>query len=171
MRDDPILNRRRLLTAFAAAPLAAITLPARAQSDDAAQVRFRAVGADTYAIDRRGSRTVAVILQRNLLEQMHKVFEDLIAPNDVRAPTLVARISSVTMASFAGGEGDIIGPLDYIEGDGIVVDGGRQLSSTHLLTSLSPSYSGSWYTQGIDDIRIESLAYQFAYWLRREMNL
>ena len=112
------------------------------------------------------------ILEPPLTAQLRNVFADRLAPGDARAPDLVARITHFYMTSYAGGEPvDAIGPQDSIEGDGLVVSGGRQLSSTHVLTSLRPSFSGAFYTQGIDQRRADSIAYQFAYWLRREMNV
>ncbi|WP_131196563.1 hypothetical protein [Lichenihabitans psoromatis] len=163
-----MLDRRRFLGAVVAVPLVAVAGSASAQ----AATSFRAIGVDTSPLLQYGGGGSAAALQRVLPGQMRKVFADLLTPADARAPTLVARIRYMSLTSYAGGYTvDAIGPNDTIEGDGIVMSGGREIASTHVLTTLSPSYSGAYYTEGIDAIRVDSLAYQFAYWLRREMNL
>lgn len=166
---------RRAALGLLLAPLGAGIAPASAQSIDAgagASIRFRRVVADASPLLRFGGAGSVRILEPPLTAQLRNVFADRLAPGDARAPDLVARITHFYMTSYAGGEPvDAIGPQDSIEGDGLVVSGGRQLSSTHVLTSLRPSFSGAFYTQGIDQRRADSIAYQFAYWLRREMNV
>ena len=163
------INRRRFMGLLAAVPVGVGASGARAQ---AAATSFRSVAVDTSPMARYGGAHIGDLLTEALLPTMRKVFADLIHPGDTRAPVLVARIATLTMSVYDGEvEVDGFGPKDAIEGDGLVVQGGRTLSSTHVLTELSPGYSGSVVTQGLDLIRYESIAYQFAYWLRREMNL
>ncbi len=174
MRSVVTLGRRSILGALVLTPLFALPRSARAQiaGGETAVVRFRAVRVDTSPVAEHGGAGIAAALRAALGPQMQKVFADRIAPADPSAAILMARISSVFLSSYVGGVGiDQFGQQDNIEGDGIVVSGGRTVSSTHVLTELSPSYSGAYYTAGIDRIRLDSLAYQFAYWLRREMNV
>ncbi len=148
---------------------AALLLPrvARAQA-----ARFRGVSADTSPIAATGGGSTAAALRAVLDQDLARTFADLLAPRDATAPLLVARVSAVYLSSYGGGVPlDQFGQQDSIEGDGLVVAGGRTLSTTHVLTELSPGYSGAYYTEGIDRIRLASIAHQFAYWLRREMGV
>ncbi len=166
---------RRAALGLLLAPFGARLAPAWAEVAEpgaGAAIRFRRVVADASPLLQYGGAGSARILEGPLTAQLRHVFADRLAPGDPHAPDLIARITHFYMTSYAGGESiDAIGPEDNIEGDGIVMSGGRQSSSTHILTSLRPSFSGAFYTQGIDGRRVDSIAYQFAYWLRREMNI
>ena len=165
-----VLDRRAVLAGLASLPLA-VPPAARAEAD-AAALSFRSIAVDASPLARFGGGGTAAALTPILQAQLRRVFADRLRPGDLRAPSLVARITSLSMPSYVGYEDvDGFGPKDNIEGDGLVVAGRQTLSSTHILTSLSPSYSGAYNTPGIDRLRLDSIAYQFAYWLRREMNL
>lgn len=166
---------RRAAIGLLLAPLGTGIAPAWAQLAEpggGAGTRFRRVVVDASPLLRYGGAGSVRALQGPLTARMRQIFADRLAPGDPRAPDLVARITHFYLTPYGGSEAvDAIGPNDSIEGDGIVVSGGREVSSTHVLTSLRPSFSGAYYTQGIDERRADSIAYQFAYWLRREMNI
>lgn len=174
MVDRPAFDRRPFLAAIPAAGAVALlgrSAPALAVPD-AARPPFGAVTVDATPVADHGGRAVASALAQALLPQLRKVFADRLVPSGRGAPVLTARISAVHFTDYVGGIGiGRFGQNDSIEGDGLVHDGHGQLSSTHVLTELSPTYSGAYYTAGIDRVRLDSLAYQFAYWLRREMNV
>lgn len=170
------VNRRTLLATALALPFGAATRGAWAQgfgsAAPAAVASFRAVQVDASPLLAYGGGGSAAILTPALLQAMRRVFADRLTPGDSRAPVLVARITNVYLSGYDGAQTfDAFGGNDNIEGDGIVSRGGQVLSSTHILTEVPPTYSGSIVTQNLDLIRYDSIAKQFAYWLRREMNL
>ena len=160
------LDRRTLLAAGLLAPLTLVSGRARAQ----AATRFRGVEVDVSPLDRFGGGGARNLLAPALLAEMRKVFAPQIAADDRAAPVVVARITSLYMAPYDGAQTyDSFGGNDNIEGDGLVTARGQVLSSTHILTELPPTYSGSIVTENLDLIRYQSIAYQFAWWLHREM--
>lgn len=135
-------------------------------------LRFGAVAVDTSRIARLGNAVGADLLARDLERQLRVVFADRMAGGG-RGAALLARVNSLYLSLYTGGRsgsGQGLGP-DNIEGVGLVTSGGRVLSQTPLYTTLDPSYSGAWYLPDIDRRRIDSISYQFAYWLRREMGI
>lgn len=167
-------SRRAFLGAALAVPLAAVPSLLRAQTfgepaAPAGAVRFRSVAVDVGPMLDKGGGNPARELGQVLLGEMRAVFADRLGG---RGPLLTARVNSLYFTIYSGTDTDFaFGKNDSIEGDGIVSNGGRIVSSTHVLTELPPSYSGAYYTQGIDRIRVQSIAHQFAYWLRREMQI
>ena len=138
-----------------------------------AGLRFGSVLIDTDRIARLGNPDGAELLERDLSHQLHAVFGDRIASRGAGGATLAVRITSLYLPPWAGGSrggNNGEGP-DSIEGVGTVTAGGRALGETPVLATLPPSYSGAWYDPEIDRRRAESLSYQFAYWLRREMGI
>ena len=164
--------RSALLVPFAVAPWPAAAQLFGAPAGPPAATRFGRVAVDISPLIDHGGGGAARALGPALLAQMRKVFGDRIGGG---GPVLTARITNLFLASYTGNEGSLgFGGNDNIEGDGIVSSGGRVLSTTRILTELRPAYSGSYNTpdvEGLDDRRVSSIAYQFAYWLRREMNL
>ena len=138
-----------------------------------AGLRIGAVLIDTDRIARLGNPDGAELLQRDLSRQLHTVFGDRFASRGAGGATLAVRITSLYLPPWAGGRrgGNSGEGPDSIEGVGTVTLGGRALSETPVLATLSPSYSGTWYDPDIDLRRAASLSYQFAYWLRREMGI
>ena len=170
MSQRHAVTRRSVLLAGLATPLAAIVgRPAIAQVPAA---RFRAIAVDLTPLDRYGGGSAGRFLEGPLLSAMRTVFADRLDAGGGASPLLTARITEVFMASYDGAQTfDSLGGNDNIEGDGIVSQAGTVLSSTHILTELPPSYSGSLVTPNLDAIRYQSIAHQFAYWLRREMGI
>ncbi len=175
MMIPALFSRRAFIRSASLVTLAAAGGPALAQTGGnpaAAPSTFRAVAVDVTPMLDHGGGASARALGEVLLVQMRKVFADRITPGAAGAPLLTARITSLFLGSYVGTEDNLgFGNNDNIEGDGIVSAGGQVLSTTHILTELPPSYSGPYYAPNIDQIRIESIAYQFAYWLRREMGI
>lgn len=135
-------------------------------------LRISRVAVDTAALRSPFDGSDAALLARDLAGDLRHVFADLMVGSGDRGVTLLARVHSLYLPPWAGDRrgnaGD--GP-DNIEGVGIVASGGRVLSETPLYTTLNPSYSGAWYLPDINERRIASISYQFAYWLRREMGV
>lgn len=155
-------------------PLATVPALLRAQglgeaAAPAGAARFRSVAVDVGPMLDKGGGNSARGLATVLLAEMRTIFADRLGG---RGPLLTARVNSLYFTIYSGANTDFaFGQNDSIEGDGIVSNGGRVVSSTHVLTELPPSYSGAYYTEGIDRIRLQSIAHQFAYWLRREMQI
>lgn len=171
---DALLSRRAVIGTALALPFAAAPSLLQAQgfgstTAAAGAVRFRSVSVDVGPVLAHGGGNPARELGQVLLGEMRAAFADRLGGG---GPSLTARVSSMSFSIYSGRDTDFaFGNNDSIEGDGIVSSGGRVVSSTHVLTELPPSYSGAYYTEGIDRIRVQSIAHQFAYWLRREMQV
>lgn len=164
-RDGAGRDRRAVLLGASAVFVAGVS-PAWAQST--AVPRFAAIKVDTRPLASIGGGASATAVQRILPAKMQSVFADVIGPGGRRS-VLVARIDRLYLASFVDNTppGFSFGNMDTMDGAGVVVGQG----DTPLHVTLSPSYSGAYYLPDIDLRRIDSICYQFAYWLRREMNL
>ncbi len=167
------LTRRSTLAALAALAMMSATR-ASAEQAPGSDLRFRGITVDTSPLTRKGlSAAATAAIHDDLARALAQVFADRMVPNR-DAPTLVARIDSFSLASYAGDDvGAFGGPTntDYLEGSGLVVSGKQVLSTTPILSALAASYSGAWYLPDIDARRIASITHHFAYWLRREMGL
>ncbi|MCW6511147.1 hypothetical protein [Lichenifustis flavocetrariae] len=173
MPTRPSLSRRRFL---AGATLAAAGLPLRAWAQEtapSAPVRFSAVRVDAGPLAARGGGMSAAMIQRVLPGKMKEIFADLLVPASHQAPLLVARIDTLYLSGYADAisPGAALQSLDSMDGAGLVVMGRQVQASTRLHVTLPASYSGAYYLPDIDARRIDSLCTQFAYWLRREMQL
>ena len=159
------------------APAAAQLGPAPFAPTEAlpAGIRFRAIGVDASRLARLGNVAGADTVTRVLTHQLQGVFADLMAPRGAAGATLVARISSIYLASYVGTRSysgrDGGGNNDNLDGVGIVSSGGHVLAQVPILSVLDAGYSGAWYQAGIDARRLESICYHFAWWLRREMGV
>lgn len=170
-------TRRAILMGWAAGGIvSALSGRARAAPTPEAMagLRFRAVVVDTSRLAALGNPTTAELIGQELGGQARQIFADRLAPGDPRAPTLVIRIDSISLSSYAGdryrGRGGSAN-TDYLEGAGLVSAGGRVISATPILSALDANYSGAWYLPDIDQRRIASISHHFAYWLRREMGI
>lgn len=182
MPDAP-LTRRAALRLGAAAAGAVLSSPALAQlgqigggSGLPAGLRFRTIAVDTARVAALGNGTGADLVAQALGRNLRTVFADLMAPRDAGGATLVARVSSLYLSSYAGnrdygGRHGTGAANDDLEGVGIVTSGGRVLAEVPILSVLNPGYSGAWYLPDIDRRRIESISHHFAWWLRREMGV
>ncbi len=138
-----------------------------------AGLRFGRIEVDTSRLLRLGDVAGSEVVTRVLTRQLQEVFADLAAPRG--GATLVARISSIYLASYVGSRAyngrDGGGGNDNLEGVGIVSSGGQVLAEVPVLSVLSASYSGAWYQPDIDERRVLSICHHFAWWLRREMGV
>lgn len=179
------LSRRTVLGGIAAAGgLVALARPAAAQFapsspfgapvPGAADLRFTRFAVDTRRIVSPYNDSTAALVARDLERCLAEVFADRAAGRGARGATLMVRISSLFLPPYTGGgngSGKGNGP-DSLEGVGLVVAADRRvLSETPLLATLDPTYSGAWYRPDIAELRVASISYQFAYWLRREMGI
>ena len=128
---------------------------------------------DAGPLAAQGGAGAAALIQRFMPGKLQGVFGDLIAPGTRGLPALVARIDTLYLTGFADvpGGNSMIRAQDTMTGAGLVVRDRRTEAETPLRVTLPPSYSGTWYTPDVDSRRIVSLSDQFAYWLRREMQL
>lgn len=140
-----------------------------------AGLRFRAVGVDASRLARLGNVAGAEVVTQVLTRQLQGVFADLMAPRGTAGAALVARISSIYLAPYAGTRSyngrDGGGNNDNLEGVGIVSEGGQVLAQVPILSVLDAAYSGAWYQPDIDAKRVTSICHHFAWWLRREMGV
>lgn len=165
---------RRAVSRGALVAAAALIEPPQLRAQQTSPTRFRSVRVDVQPLVAIGGGAPAEVVARALPREMASMFANLLAPNDAGAPTLVARIDRIYLASYADapGEGlDAFGNMDSMEGAGLVVAGRRTVATTPLRVTLPAGYSGAYYLPDIDVRRITSLCESFASWLRREMNL
>lgn len=135
---------------------------------------FGAISVDVRPLVARGGGGAAALIARIMPAKLQSVFADHVAPGQKGAPTLIARIDTLTMTAFSdrpGPDSNFSGQMDQMEGAGLVVSGRTTVSVTPLRVALQPGYSGAFYLPDIEERRIDSICYQFAYWLRREMNV
>lgn len=165
-----VVARRAFLAGSAAVIVAAGDVWAQAQQ---AAARFGGLRVDAAPLANRGAATAAAAIQGIMPAKLQEVFGDLIGPGGRGLPVLVARIDTLYLPGYADTRPGNLYDLqqDTMSGAGVVVSGRAVQSTTPLHVNLPPSYSGTWYLPDIDTRRIDSLCYQFAYWLRREMQL
>jgi hypothetical protein len=163
--------KRVAATAFAAAAFMSIGVAARATPDD--PQRFRAIQVDVSGVRDTRDSVSADLVARELPADLHKSFAAYLAPNDSRAPILVAKVRLVTLGAEGGGGGlNSTQAVDYIEGEGVVVGaGGRQIASFPI-TSAVHAYPGEDTPGGVSGYRrIANLAASFAEYLPGKMGL
>jgi hypothetical protein len=90
----------------------------------------------------------------------------------VAAPgtSLVVTVRGISMPSYTGHEGMFGGggSLDGIDSEATVIGpGGRVVATYPVQSSSSASAAGPWYTQGIDQLRLDAMAKTNASWIRR----
>ena len=163
------LSRRSALAILGAAPLAAA--PALAQ---ARAVRFRSVSVDTSPIAQRGATSYARAVSLYLTSSMRRIFAGRIDPSLRDAPTLVARVESVTLSANVGGSNGGFGPTsggnnDNLDGAGLLIGPGGGVQARYpILSVLDAEAAGPWYGPDADAHRLEALCDHFAAWLRRK---
>lgn len=135
--------------------------------------RFSALRTDAAPLASRGAGAPAAATARIMPEKLHIVFGDLLAPGARGLPALVARIDTLSLIGSADTRPGTLYAMqqDTMSGAGVVMAGQAVTSTTPLHVNLPPGFSGTWYLPDIDIRRIDSLCYQFAYWLRREMQI
>lgn len=166
------INRRALIASFGlgltAAPFAA--LPARAQATALGGVRV-----DTGPIAARGLPNYAARVAAIGAPAARRALADRIGGGK-GAPSLVLSLSLVQLASDPGGSRDrFFGrdrPLDWIEGDAILVDGrGREIRRKRFHTTNDAGSVERISTPYGEDLRIARLVDIFARWSVSELGL
>ena len=163
-----VFSRRAALMGLGASALA---LPARAQG---AGLRLRAVTVDSSPLTRRGADTFARGVDFYLAGSMRRAFAGLIDAGSRGAPTLVARVETISLSAFAGGDGrrsrsGAGGGNDYLDGAGLLIAPGGAVSGTFpVLSVLEAASAGAWNAPDIDSLRMQALCDHFAWWLRRK---
>lgn len=155
---------------IAGAAAVAVVPSARAQAQAA---RFSALRVNAAPLAARGAAGAAALIERIMPEKLRIVFGDIVAPGARGLPVLVARIDTLSLIGLADTRPGTLYSMqqDTMSGAGLVVAGRTVTAVTPLHVNLPPGYSGTWYLPDIDTRRIDSLCYQFAYWLRREMQI
>ncbi|RFB81393.1 hypothetical protein [Methylovirgula sp. 4M-Z18] len=186
MVQSLLVTRRLLLAGGAMALLSAcnptgpVEATVRLNPSEAASVRFRAIRVDTSRIAERGLPDYAERLKPMVQQSALAAFGPRLAPQDKQAPTLVIRVDSIQLASYAGGGHSITfsdhsgggGELDWIDGAGLIVAAnGKVLADEPLFASQDPGSGGAWFLPDNEDRRTASLCDIFVQWIKRQMQL
>lgn len=138
----------------------------------AAALRLRSVTADTRPLAARGLSPWAALVSASMQPELERLFAGRLVPGDRRGDRLVARVDSVSLASWAGGSGGgrwFSGggsDSDYMEGYAIIVGAdGTERARRRILLALPASSAGAWYLPDIDNRRIANLSRVFAGWV------
>ena len=134
---------------------------------------FRAITIDVAPLAARGSRQVAELVRRELARVLPQEFAGRITGAS-GAPTLVVRVTSLSLAGWAGG-GGVRGrgtfDTDYLEGEALIVPAAGRAGTARvpILSAVPASSSGAWYLPDIEERRIAYIAAHFAGWLARKV--
>lgn len=163
------LDRRTLLGGFGLSLL----LPASGQAT--ARPFLAAVRVDTGPIAARGLPNYANRVATIAAPAARRALADWLGGGK-GAPTLVLSLSLVQLTSDPAGSRDrVFGrdqPLDWIEGDAILVDPrGREIRRKHIMTTNDPSMIERISTPSGEDLRIARLVDIFARWAPSELGL
>lgn len=147
--------------------LAGIT-PARAQDFD----RLGGVAVDVRPLQAYAGGSQTEALRADLTEALRRSFSDRIVRG---GPTLVVRVSGLTLNPYVGSEGvgrggslGGGGATDYLDGEALLVGRGGEILARHpQLSALPASSGGAWYDPASERRRLAALADHYAQWLRR----
>ena len=179
---SPSADRRR----FGGGLLAALALglrPAGARAEalpeaEARALRLRAIVVDVQPLLAKGlGPPTTDLIRQALAAELGQAFADRLAPGARGAPTLVVRISAVSLSGgYAGGGGgrfgrDGGGGTDYLEGAGLLVaaPGGAPFARYPMLSAVPSSSGGAWYDPASERRRVAALCSHYAGWLRRKI--
>ncbi len=160
----------------------AFTTVATAQSlpaDQLAAIKFRAIRVDMSqytesglsGLIARSSSGYPESLSQNLLQHARQTFANRMT-SDPRAPVLVIRVDSVSKTDGFrrnGGRGGFSSQdntTDYMEGAGVILQGGRVLATTPMLAA-----RGSHDASANNAERLDALSDYYVSWLKRQMGL
>src|SRR6478735_8406033 len=107
--------------------------------------------------------------------ELERTLAELLGPSLQRGAgtRLVVNISSVWLASYAGGGGggkpsDGGAANDYLESIATLYDrSGRELANYPILSTELSGGAGAWYLPDVDQRRLRALARNNAYWIKR----
>ena len=158
-----------LAAAFGLLAGVVLGLPAAAQDID--RVGGIAVDVRPLQVYARGPQTE--LLRAVLTEAMQRSFGDRIVRG---APTLVVRVSGLSLAAYGGAQGGDrsslggSGTTDYLDGEAVLVGRGGEILARHpQLSALPASSGGAWYDPASERRRVAALAEHYAQWLRRRL--
>ncbi|MGO4404125.1 hypothetical protein AB4Z10_07640 [Bosea sp. RAF48] len=107
--------------------------------------------------------------------ELERTLIDLLGPSLQRGAgtILVVNVSSIWLASYAGGGGsgkpsDGGASNDYLESIATLYDRkGRELASYPIMSTELSGGAGAWYRPDVDQLRLKALARNNAYWIKR----
>lgn len=165
-------TRRAALAALGSAAAAVAVGPAAAQS-----ATFRAITVDTAPLAALGARRDAAMIKQLLQRALPAAFAGRVT-GARNAPTLVVRITALSLASFTGDSGGGGGgggggtvSTDYLEGEALVVPAGGRVAVQRvpMLSAVPSASAGAWYTPDNEARRIAYITAHFAGWLARKV--
>nr|WP_232630973.1 hypothetical protein [Methylobacterium sp. Leaf118] len=135
--------------------------------------RFGGVAVDVRPLAAYGRGPQADALRADLTAALQRHFGDRIVRG---GPTLVVRVSGLSLTPYAGGQGSRSGGFggggetDYLEGEALLVGPNGAILARHPQLSALPSSSGgAWYDPASERRRVAALAEHYAAWLRRRL--
>jgi hypothetical protein len=160
------LTRRFVLTALGGALATAAAGPAAAQA-----TTFRAISIDTQPLARLGASSTAELIRGLLQRELPAAFAGRIT-GARGAPTLIVRVTALSLASFAGeggGNGGGATATDYLEGEALVVPAGSRVPVRRVpvLSAVPSASAGAWYLPDNELRRIRYITSHFAGWMAR----
>ncbi len=153
-------SRRAALAALA-------SLPAWAALAAAAPWTFRAIEVDVSPLRRVGDNASADLIAAELPDLLRQSLAGRFTPGDRLAPTLRARVDSLTFGPRpSGGHHGGGGAIDFIEGAAVVIGGGGREVAVYPFLSSSLAHPDPFDVTGeAARLRVTNLARGFAYWL------
>ena len=138
---------------------------------DVSQLHIRAIAVDCSPYAASGAASYADVVKASVLAQANRIFADRLDPRDPKAVTLVIRIDSVMWTDGGHSYGRRhspllmnVEPMDYIEGAGILMRGGKVILEHPMLASHQSD-------GGYGRARADALSEYYVLWLKKEMGL
>lgn len=133
--------------------------------------RFGGIAVDVRPLQAYARGPQAEALRADLTEALRRSFADRLAKG---APTLVVRVSGLSLAAYGGAQGGDrsslggSGTTDYLDGEALLLGRGGEILARHpQLSALPASSGGAWYDPASERRRVAALAEHYAQWLRR----
>lgn len=137
--------------------------------------RFGGVAVDVRPLAAYGRGPQAEALRADLTAALQRNLGDRIVRG---GPTLVVRVSGLSLNPYAGSQGGRSGgyggggggETDYLDGEALLVGrDGAVLARHPQLSALPASSGGAWYDPASERRRVAALAEHYAAWLRRTL--
>ena len=135
--------------------------------------RLSAIRVDVGPLMAQGGGPQAQALRADLLAALTTEFSDRLGG---RGPTLVVRISGLTLNPYVGSEGGgrngfgVGSQSDYLDGEALLVGRRGEVIARHpQLSALPASSGGAWYDPDSERRRVTAIARHYAGWLRRAL--
>jgi len=157
-----------LVGAFPSVSASAGSVPAPV---DVSQVHLKAIVVDVGPYAASGAGSYADVVKDSVLEQARYVFANRLDPKDTKGATLVIRIDGVMWtnggSSYRRHHGQFlmnIDPMDYMDGAGLLMRGGKVILEHPMLASRRSD-------GGTARVRADALSEYYVLWLKKEMGL